>query len=883
MRVSQIIRSENKMMEKLFLSVFAGGILFNASGAELPVVRGGEPSVTIVMPEKTEYDRYVAMEDEEAGKYLAGRFPKADAGQIAKLKIQYKKYREKEAKRVGDDEKLAAEEIQTYIEKISGAKLQIVNLKKDEKIPDAPAILLGSELAAKAGFGKEIHKLDKDGIFLKTSGNKLIISGKRARGTLYAAYDFLESLGCRWVMPGDFGELLPSTKNITTNIDKSENPSNSQRYWWCTSGAGKEYPRWTLRNKGNYVKALEDKTISQAHWLGGPLKWGATNTANAIKVKEKVRIPRKGTDGKPLLDADGKQVFEMVEKDVPALPDEYYALVDGKPSKSAPNMSNPKVWDIYADCYLDYFRNTSPFEDYVSISAEDGMVLDDHKESKKLDSNEYDKFSGAFSATDKLWFFHTRNIEKVIKEFPDRKFGVLVYANNMTPPRITTVHPNMALVFAPLGISPLFDVRNPKSKSNAAYREWFESWMTQAKAAGAETYYYDYEPIGFSWNQAMICPRWAIIGKNYPYFYAQGLTGHTTHGFDDWGSCAVDNWMMIRLYWNAKQDYREILKDYSQRRFAEAAPAMLEYFNILEQRMSEIPELCGNEIWGNHLVLTPEVRKKCRGAIDKAMDTVKDELAKKHVEIFADIQRSTDSFCDGIEHARETGNFAKAAKMLEPSFEIKDKLNKIYSHFMQPYNLDKKQTCQFRPGGWYSKYLEWDKKIKGSEVSMVLPRYWKVALDTDNVAAAKGLQKPEVSVAKLEDWDTTVVPDIKYQTQSEVAAFFYRIDVDVPSSFKDKKILLYFPSLISRTLQIWINGTPVEFDHGNYKDSILRGPPTFWYDYNHQQEFDVTPYIKPGQKNTIAFRVFKSFDHAGSYDRIFLLGNPSETKEPPSN
>jgi hypothetical protein len=76
----------------------------------------------------------------------------------------------------------------------------------------------------------------------------------------------------------------------------------------------------------------------------------------------------------------------------------------------------------------------------------------------------------------------------------------------------------------------------------------------------------------------------------------------------------------------------------------------------------------------------------------------------------------------------------------------------------------------------------------------------------------------------------------------------------------------------------------VEFDHGDYKDTICRGPETFWYDYKHDQEFDVTKYVKPGQKNTVAFRVFKSFDHAGSYDRIFLLANlPQEKNERKSN
>ena len=117
----------------------------------------------------------------------------------------------------------------------------------------------------------------------------------------------------------------------------------------------------------------------------------------------------------------------------------------------------------------------------------------------------------------------------------------------------------------------------------------------------------------------------------------------------------------------------------------------------------------------------------------------------------------------------------------------------------------------------------------------------------------------------------TVCPDVKYNTQREVAAFFYRTAASVPTSFKDKRVTIFFPSIIARGLQIWINGAPVEFDHGTHKDTTWRGPMTFWYNYDHQQEFDVTPYIRPGRKNTIAFRVFKCFDFGGTYRRVFLL------------
>jgi hypothetical protein len=114
---------------------------------------------------------------------------------------------------------------------------------------------------------------------------------------------------------------------------------------------------------------------------------------------------------------------------------------------------------------------------------------------------------------------------------------------------------------------------------------------------------------------------------------------------------------------------------------------------------------------------------------------------------------------------------------------------------------------------------------------------------------------------------------VKYKTQRQVAAYFYRTDAEVPATFKDKKITLFCSSIIAKAIQIWINGEPVEFDYKTYKDTTWRGPDYFWFNYNHAQEFDVTPYIKPGQKNTIAIRTFKSYDFGGSYRRIYLLAN----------
>ena len=791
----------------------------------MAVFENGSMAV-VCLPATTECERFVSMDDGAARELQRKRFPKATEDELNGIVAAYRSWRAQEAARAGDDEKLAAAELSEYLGKIAGATPAV---KAVSELPPAPAICLGSELARAAGLGAELDALEPDGILVAVSNGRLHLAGRRARGTLYAVYDYLEELGVRWFMPGKDGEFVPSLSRIVAEGRRTANPSHRVRYWWCTYGHGAEYPRWTLRNKGTFIRALGDPEIAQGHHLGAGIA-----------------------------SAQG-------------LPPECYALKDGKPNGMIPNMSNPKVWDVYADFYKRELK-ANMFGDYASISAEDALMNDERAESKLLDSNEFDPFMGSPSATDRLWFFHWRYIDKVLEELPGRKFGVLVYSNNLTPPRIVTVHPSMALVLAPLGISPLFPVGDARSRENVAYKGWLESWMGQARAAGAESYYYDYEPLGFSWNKAMICPRWPIIGRNYRYFRRLGLTGHTTQGWDDWGSCALDHWMMIRLYWNAEQDWRDVVSDYCSRRFMEAGPAMREYYAVFERRMEEIPELCANEIWGNHLVLTPKVRADARAALEKAEAAAKGDFAKRQVAIARELQDSTDAFCDGIEHARATGEYGEAAKFFEKSFEIVERSHARYSHAMNP-RAGKAGDIIYEPGGWYAKYLAWDARIKAAPAKVVLPRMWKTRLDTDNLATTRDrLQLPESDVSGLDDWDITVVPDVKYGTHKEVAAFFQRTEVDVPAGFAGKRALLFFPSIIARALQIWVNGTPVEFDHGTWRDTIWRGPSYFWYDYDHKREFDLGNLVRPGQKNTIAIRIFKSFDHAGSYDRPYLLG-----------
>ena len=106
------------------------------------------------------------------------------------------------------DEKLAAQELQDYVRKISGATLP-VGTTAAAGLPSQVRIGAFGTEAVSAWSGE---RPPPDGFALSRKGETLFIVGGDARGTLYGVYDFLETdLGVRWFMPGEMGEDVPSS------------------------------------------------------------------------------------------------------------------------------------------------------------------------------------------------------------------------------------------------------------------------------------------------------------------------------------------------------------------------------------------------------------------------------------------------------------------------------------------------------------------------------------------------------------------------------------------------------------------------------------------------------------------------------------------------
>jgi alpha-glucuronidase len=99
-------------------------------------------------------------------------------------------------------ERHSAEELQKYLQEITGTKLKIVS---DSEPETEYEILIGrNSRLKKLGININFDSLALDGFTIRTVGNKLIIAGGSKKGTLYGVYTFLEKyLGCKMYTPDD--------------------------------------------------------------------------------------------------------------------------------------------------------------------------------------------------------------------------------------------------------------------------------------------------------------------------------------------------------------------------------------------------------------------------------------------------------------------------------------------------------------------------------------------------------------------------------------------------------------------------------------------------------------------------------------------------------
>ncbi len=182
----------------------------------------------------------------------------------------------------------AAELLQDYLARISGARLQI----RDEGTPVGESQILVGRSPRATDLGVDLpprltREMNEEEYVIKTVGNTLILAGNEHpfyRGTVYAVNDLLQRLGCRWFFPGAFGEVLPRRGTIEIGpLNVHERPDFRFRNIWYSGWMPvqghdrEEFAVWMDHNRMNHLNSLSlpgDGTITR---LAPPEKYFAAH------------------------------------------------------------------------------------------------------------------------------------------------------------------------------------------------------------------------------------------------------------------------------------------------------------------------------------------------------------------------------------------------------------------------------------------------------------------------------------------------------------------------------------------------------------------------------------------------------------------------------
>lgn len=83
--------------------------------------------------------------------------------------------------------------------------------------------------SARDQASRALARLDPDSFVLRTVPGGLLLAGASPRGSLYAVYAYLESLGVRWYFPGPDYELVPRGAVSFQGYDRVESPDFRRR------------------------------------------------------------------------------------------------------------------------------------------------------------------------------------------------------------------------------------------------------------------------------------------------------------------------------------------------------------------------------------------------------------------------------------------------------------------------------------------------------------------------------------------------------------------------------------------------------------------------------------------------------------------------------
>ena len=450
----------------------------------------------------------------------------------------------------------AANEVARYLKRITGTEIPVV-AEKDAR----PGIRIdvGPTQNAQKYLPKDLLG-DEERVLVRTVPGGVIICGGGDRGTLYAAYRFLESLGCRWLTPEPEDEVVPQARAIQlSDLHIDTRPAFE---WRLFSASSSRLEQWGLKMGFNGLYPPETAVTN-----GGSFHW-----------------PQR---------VQGVHAFaELVpaERYFMSHP-EWFSLLGGKRAVSVGAVSGqlcvtaPGLAEEFASNVIRVF-DADPNARLISISPNDGygwcecfecMALD-----RKLCGGRSTKQGLAIEQPfmgDRLFWFCNEVAARVGQKYPDRKLLVLAYVNYAEPP--DTIRPAGNIVpfichYAPADYSR--PVSDPASEANRQFDDLLQRWVS----VSSEVMIYSYIRKSMWWRLPR--PVLGPFAADVKYYHLLGIRRYYCQSsLSDWALDGPLYYVIARLLWDPTADPKAIADEWIHGMFGPAATDMATYYDAVAQ------------------------------------------------------------------------------------------------------------------------------------------------------------------------------------------------------------------------------------------------------------------------------------------------------------
>jgi hypothetical protein len=434
----------------------------------------------------------------------------------------------------------AAEELQTFLEKISGAKLPILS---DREPAGQHEIILGQSARLRA-LPVNIHPgaVGTERYSIRTVGNHLVIAGMEPRGDLYGVYGLLQDhLGCRWFAPG-VSNIPQRPRLALGNIDERQTPVLEYREPYtfdCFDGD------WCARNRVNSSGGrLEDKH-------GGKITFGR---GFFVHTFNRLVPPEKYLDAHP----------------------EYFSLVKGKRLQQRSQLccTNDEVVRLCTEGIRAAMR-AQPEAFVFSVSQNDWHNYCECEKCQELAQREQSQIAPVLQLVNRV-------AEAVEKEFPAKAVETLAYQWTRKAPRQLRPRRNVIIRLCSIECCFSHPLATCDSPANRAFREDLEAWAKTGSRLWVWDYVTDFR------HYLLPFPNQRVRRANIRFFVQHNVKGifeQDTYNTPHSELAQLGGYLTAKFLWNPDYDQQQALGEFLGGYYGPAAEPVRAYLDLLHDRV----------------------------------------------------------------------------------------------------------------------------------------------------------------------------------------------------------------------------------------------------------------------------------------------------------